>query len=167
MTILRATKKVLRFLPTPPSSALDPSSNALGDWYVNRLVVDRRPILLLLSARSLLPILAPARDLRTLPERLPELVSNRLLRLGISLSIIESEVAAMHPVFVAPTLDRALVGYLVDFAKSAAVYLPINGWDESTLPFVEVKLARTPCHLGKKWIFPDREAPELLAARWG
>ena len=165
--MLRATRKVLRFLPASPTGSLEPSGNALGDWYVNRLVIDRQPILLMLSARTLLPILAPARELRTLPARLPDIVGARLRRMGIPRAIVEAEIAAMVPVFVAPTLDRAVVGYLVDFAKSVAVCLPINGWDETTLPFVEARLAKTPCHLGKEWIFPDRAAPELLVARWG
>ena len=72
----------------------------------------------------------------------------------------------MSPVALAPTNNRAIVGYLVDFAKMTAYLLPIGSWDLSTLETVEVQLARTPCSLNKQLIFPDRAAPELLAARW-
>ena len=48
MVALRATKKVLRLLPKVyTGSEIPPPTNALGDWYVNRLVVDRQPLLLL------------------------------------------------------------------------------------------------------------------------
>lgn len=65
MVVLRATRKLLASLPvtTPPPARSD---TALGDWYVDRLVVDRRPLLLLASVSSLLPIVVPAREVRRL-----------------------------------------------------------------------------------------------------
>jgi uncharacterized protein DUF6933 len=56
MVILRATKKLSSALPashTVPTC----SDTALGDWHVNRIVVDRRPLLLLVRSTSLLPLL--------------------------------------------------------------------------------------------------------------
>ena len=81
MVILRATLKVLHSLPKPTATS-NTSDTALGDWYVNRVVVDRRPLLLLVSSKSLLPMLEPARDVRGLPGRLDLLVAGRLQRLG-------------------------------------------------------------------------------------
>ena len=63
MVILRPTQKLKTLLATgrpAPSS----SDTALGDWYVNRLVVDRQPLLILVSSASLLPLLVPARDVK-------------------------------------------------------------------------------------------------------
>lgn len=165
MIVLRATRKVLCFLPPTQEADPTPSDTALGDWYVNRIVVDAQPLLLFLSSRSLLTIIEPARGLRTLPTRLPELVGARLRRLGIAPSIVEAELAVMNPVLVAPTRDRVALGYLVDFAKAVPVYLPIKAWDTTTLPFVEARLAETPCHLGKT-IFPEMAAKTLLSERW-
>lgn len=165
MIVLRATKKVLRFLDPTGGMEPPPSDTALGDWYVNRIVVDARPLLLFLSSRSLLTILEPARGLRALSRRLPELVGARLRRLGIPGALVEAELAVMQPVLVAPTRDRVALGYLVDFAKSVPFYLPIKSWDTTTLPFVEARLAETPCQLGST-IFPEIEARRLLGDRW-
>lgn len=60
MVRLRATAKVLRSL-TRSEPVETPSDTALGDWYANRLVIDRIPILLMVSSRSLLPVLIRAR----------------------------------------------------------------------------------------------------------
>jgi hypothetical protein len=79
MVVLRATKKLLSKLPAAHSRVAG-SDTALGDWHVNRLVVDRQPLLLLVSSCSLLSILAPARDVRILPNRLATLVASRLRR---------------------------------------------------------------------------------------
>jgi hypothetical protein len=60
MVILRPTKKLTALLPAAQAVPVR-SDTALGDWYVNRIVVDRQPLLLLVSSTSLLPMIVPAR----------------------------------------------------------------------------------------------------------
>lgn len=168
MVVLRSTGKLQASLPAS-SHPVAPSDTALGDWYINRLVIDRQPLLLLVSSCSLLAVLTPARAVRTLPTRLPALIAGRLQRLGVAPQLIDAEIRAMAPVVIAKTGDRSVVGFLVDFAKMIPYYLEAGAWDERTLSSVEAKLARTPCHAGKRFedmIFPDRAAPKLLAERW-
>ena len=168
MVVLRPTRKLLPFLPESPAAGAA-SDTALGDWYVNRLVVDRQPLLILLSSRSLLSILTPARNVRSLPGRLPDLVASRLRRLGIAQRLIDAEITAMATVNIAKTADRSVLGVMVDFAKDIPYHLEIDGWDETTLPFVEARLAETPCYAARRFeevLVPGETAPELLAARW-
>jgi len=168
MVVLRATQRVLRRLPSGPQD-VEESETALGDWYVNRLVVARRPLLLLLSSRSLLGLLTPARDIRLLPAQLPGLVADRLHRLEIPAALIQAEVVAMDPVLTAPTRDRSVLGILVDFTRSIPYYLRPGGWDDAALRRAEDQLAGTPCHASRRSdevVFPDAVAPKLLADRW-
>jgi hypothetical protein len=167
MVTLRPTRKLRSLLPASPVSAR--SDTALGDWYVNRIVVDRQPLLLLVSSTSLLPLLVPARDVRGLPDRLSALIEARLRRFGMEAEVIASERQAMVPVAVAPTVDRSVLGIMVDFAKAVPYYLEAGGWTSETLAGVEARLAETPCHAAlssDRVIFPDRKAPELLRAKW-
>lgn len=169
MVALRRTQKLAWLLPASVEAPAE-SDTALGDWYVNRFVVDHKPLLLLVSSRSLLPILLAARDVRRLPSRLPELVSQRLQRFGVARRWIDAEVAAMSPVVVAKTADRATVGVMVDFAKMVPYHLEAGAWDETALPFIESRLSETPCFSGRRFedvVFPDQATPRLLAARWG
>ena len=53
MVVLRRTRKLERILSVSASLPTQ-SDTALGDWYVNRLTVDRRPLLLLVSSHGLL-----------------------------------------------------------------------------------------------------------------
>jgi hypothetical protein len=166
---LRATQKVLKRLP-PVSADDDLPDTALGDWYVNRLVVDRQPLLLLVSSRSLLAIIEPARNLRELPERLPNLVAQRLKRLGVEGALIEREAMAMHPVRVGPTRDRSVLGTLVDFARTIPVFLPVNDWQLDDLRLVESRLAETPCRVPgsrRGVIFPQDDTPRMMEETWG
>jgi hypothetical protein len=168
MVVLRATQKVMRTLPLSAAES-DASDNALGDWYVNRILIGRQPLLLLVSSKSRLSLLAPARDLKTLPLRLAEMVGERLRRLGVHAHIVASEVAATASVSVGKTLDRSVIGQLVDFAKALAYYLPVDGWDEAMLRATEERLAETPCRASRPFsevIFPRQTAIQLLEITW-
>lgn len=169
MLVLRATAKVLRSLP-PAQQVTTPSDGALGDWYVNRLVIDRQPLVVLVSSTTLLAIIIPGRDLRTLPDRLPGIVAPRLRRLGLPPNVIDAEVATQLPVQVAKTVDPRVLGSLVLFTKELPCHLPIGGWDETSLPFVELKYWDMPCRASgptKGVIHPAEAARRLLSERWG
>ena len=168
MVVLRPTQKLRAVLPM--SAFVGESDTALGDWYVNRLVVDRQPLLLLVSSKSLLPVLVRARDVKALPDHVAGIVADRLVRLGISTSIIDAERQAMSSVKTAATNDRSVLGIMVDFAKAIPYYLEAGGWNDPALEMVEDRLAETPCYAGKpgdQVVYPKERAPELLAARWG
>jgi hypothetical protein len=145
------------------------SDTALGDWYVNRVIVDRQPLLLLVSAASLLPALVRARNVRALPTEIEAIVARRLERMGIARSLFDAERRAMTPVHIAATADRSVLGIMVDFA-SGLPYLLRPGWNDAALGVAEDRLAETPCHAGKaagRVVFPNLKAPELLLAKWG
>lgn len=168
MMVLRATKKVLKSLPVSADEA-GTSEAALGDWYVNRIVVDRQPLLLLVSAESLLLMLTPARDVKNLPQRVARMVEDRLRRLGVDEHLIRAEVAAMDRVHVGPTQDRSVSGQMVNFARVIPHLLAEGEWDDSDLRYVEDKLAEMPCRVSRKHgeaIFPYRAAARLLHEKW-
>jgi hypothetical protein len=166
MVVIRPTRKLQSALPLTRTRGI--SDTALGDWYVNRLVVDRQPLLLLVSAASLLPALVRARNVRTLPAQIEGIVARRLKRLGIADSLIDAERRAMTPVQIAATADRSVLGIAVDFAKGVPWYLGA-GWDDDALGVAEAQLARTPCYAGQashRVVFPDQKAADLLAEHW-
>jgi hypothetical protein len=167
MVIIRPTKRLHSQLPIREVSGM--SDSALGDWYVNRVVVARQPLLLLVSSTSLLPMVVPARDVRTLPERLPSIVEARLRQLGVHAELIAAELRAMHPVVTAATADRSVLGTLTDFAKAMPYYFDALSPGPKSLSGLEAWLAQTPCHsesIGDPVVFPDRKAPNVLRTKW-
>lgn len=168
MVILRRTSRLQSQLPETRAAYAD-SDTALGDCYANRIVVHRTPLLLLISSKSLLPLVLPARDVRTLPDRLASVVRRRLAGLGLAAAVVEAEVSAMVPVVVAKTADRSVLGILVDFAKGAPYYLPERRSSDADLLALETRLEETPCYTSlpfEKVIFPREKTEELLRQRW-
>ena len=114
-------------------------------------------------------MLIPARDVRGLPGRLVTLVEARLKRFGIDARMIAAETQAMASVTIGPTVDRSVLGIMVDFAKAVPYHLEPGEWKEGTLQSVEDRLAKTPCHAARSFervIFPEKKAPEVLRAKW-
>jgi hypothetical protein len=71
---------------------------------------------------------------------------------------IDAEVAAMAPARIAATIDRSVLGVMVDFAKGIPFYVESGHWREKPLEIVEQRLAETPCRSGQKAdrvIFPE------------
>jgi hypothetical protein len=86
--------------------------------------------------------------------------------MGIAEDLIEAEVTAMRPVRVARTIDRAVLGILVDFAKS--IPYRIKSTEASSLSVAEDFLAETPCFVNRRddeVVFPEKHAPKLLS-KW-
>jgi len=167
VVILRPTSRLRKVLPVDELDGTQ-SDTALGDWYVNRIVLDRRPILLLVSSTSLLAALIPAREVAKLPRRVAEVVGQRLARLGVPRPLVDAEVGAMSPVRVAPTTDRSVVGIMVDFAKMLPHVTAVGLSDHSGLMEAEEFLWDNPCFAGKaRVVFPRQRAPDLLRSRWG
>ncbi len=165
--MLRATAKLHKFFELDPVSSLS-TETALGDWYVNRVHLGRQPVLLLICSRTFLPIVIPAKDVRSLPVRLPELVQKRLGRLPIEPSLIEAEVAAMKTVRVSKTEDRSVLGILNEFAKSMKL-IRMYYYPDRTIEELEQSLGETPCTVKtrpKEWIIPNLTTCEVLRDRW-
>lgn len=166
--ILRRTKKLQKQLPASPEP-LSESEGALGDWYANRIVVHRQPLVLLVSSKSLLAVLVRAKGVGGLPKRLPQIIESRLMRLGVDHEFIHQEVGTLDPVQVAPTADRSVVGIMVDYAKMIPYYVR-PGFCDAELAETEERLWGNPCHAGRPSggaVFPDRKTHELLSLRWG
>ena len=168
MLLLRATQRVLKKLP---ESAVDGevSDNALGDWYVNRIVVDRHPLLLFVSSKSLLIMLSFAKALQTLPDRFPGMVADRLRQMDVDWDWIDSEMATMHTVHVGRTRDRSVIAQMNNFARKVPFWLPSDGWDAIDLRIAESKLGEGPYQLKRGFdamIFPHETALRLLREKW-
>jgi len=117
MLVLRCTRKLLRRLRETPVDIAPRSTTTLGDWYANVLFVHRQPIILAVSARTLLPVLVPARDSPSLGPRFAAALAEILVALGVPAHQIREEQRQMAPVVFAATSSRQILGTMNDFDR--------------------------------------------------
>ncbi len=156
MLVLRCTRKLLRRLRETPVDIAPRSTTTLGDWYANVLFVHRQPIILAVSARTLLPVLVPARDSPSLGPRFAAALAEILLALGVPAHQIREEQRQMAPVVFAPTSSRQILGTMNDFDRMLD---PAPG---QSLTSAALELAEAPCGpIGME--SPDRATVALFA----
>lgn len=164
MLIVRATKKLRDKVGGVPAELDEVSTTVLGNWYAN-LLAWRRPHVILVNARTLVPVVTPLAPARSLAERLPDVIADALLALGVAKDVVDSEREHMREVRIGPTLNRSVVGSMNDFAFLADHRRGgAGGLDSLDLGALSKDLAHVPCGpLYKSHTFPDAELHAFLA----
>ena len=114
---LHCTKKLLDRIK-PEIVAPGPSDTALGNWYATVLFW-KPQVALLVSERTLLPVLMPLAPAATLARRFPAHLALILKEHGAPSEFIAQEVWRMDQVRYAKTANRSVVGILSEFVKQA------------------------------------------------
>ena len=158
MLVLRCTQKFLKRVG-PPVAEPPASTTALGDWYAQPLALGHQRYLLLVSGRSRLPMLMPARDTKHVAAYFPAALSRVLEGLDVPAPVISREIAETSEIVIARTASRSGLGTLSDFSQM----LKWRRWaePEPDLTVEAVRLSRTPVGpLRPGW--PDEVTLRLL-----
>ncbi len=161
MVVLRCTVKLLKRLKMEKNPLKDPgpSTTALGDWYANVVYVERQPLVLAVSEKSLLPLLIHARKLDQLPGRLMRTLVERLQRMGLPETVMRQEITRMDPFSYGKTASRSVLGTMNEFT----FMLKCTSSNYPDLNLVDMMdwLSNTLCSpLGLQ--YPAEKAEELL-----
>ena len=117
MFTLRCTGKLLKRLRASPGVDLEPPTTQLGDWYATLVYERTEQLVLCVSERSLLPVVLPAKEARTLVPRFRDALAELLARLGVPPAEIERERAEMADVRIGKTASRQVLGSMNDFLR--------------------------------------------------
>ncbi len=163
---LHCTKKLLDRIK-PEIAEPGHSDTALGNWYATVLFW-KPQVALLVSERTLLPVLMPLAPAASLARRFPAQLALILKEHGISSEFIAQEVWRMDQVRYAKTANRSVVGILNELVKQAEFWLAAYAYekgDDDDLLAISAKLAETPCGpLYKGPVSPDKALHELVKA---
>jgi Domain of unknown function (DUF6933) len=143
MFTLRCTQKLQKRLEINYDESPCLPTTALGDWYANILVLQKRPVVLFVSEKSLLCVLVYARESPTLVPRFRDGVAELLRQLGATNTAIEKEREAMAEVLIGPTRSRSVLGSMNDFVYQVQASADYNS--DRTLLDHQLSLAEMPC----------------------
>ena len=163
---LHCTKKLLDRI-RPEIVAPEPSDTALGNWYATAIFW-KPQVALLVSERTLLPVLMPLAPAATLARRFPAQLALVLKEHNVPSEFIAQEIWRMDQVRYAKTANRSVVGISNEFVKHAEFWLAAYAYekgDDEDLLAISAKLAETPCSpLYKGPVSPDKALHELVKA---
>lgn len=166
MLHLHCTKKLLDRIK-PEIAEPGQSDTALGNWYAT-VMFWKPQVALLVSERTLLPVLMPLAPAATLARRFPAQLALVLKEHGVPSEFIAQEVWQMDQVRYAKTANRSVVGILNEFVKQAEFWLAAYAYekgDDDDLLAISAKLAETPCSpLYKGPVSPDKAIDKLVKA---
>lgn len=161
---LYCTKKLLDRIK-PEIAAPGQSDTALGNWYATVLFW-KPQVALLVSERTLLPVLMPLAPAATLARRFPAQLALVLKEHSAPSEFIAQELWRMGRVQYAKTANRSVVGILNEFVRQAEFWLAAYAYkkgDDDDLLAISAKLAETPCSpLYKGPISPDKALHDLV-----
>ena len=112
MVTLRCTQKLLRRLSVPAKTKTSPPTTVLGDWYATLVHARPQQLVVCMNERTLLVVLVPAREKKSLRARFCEVVTAQLRRLRVPTAAIEAESRAMSELAFGSTASRSLLGCL-------------------------------------------------------
>ncbi len=162
LVALQCTKRLLRRLRADAADAVAPAGNALGHWYANILTINRQPLVLAISERSLLSVVVPGAPFGTLLARVPQALGELLRNLSVPELQVARELAAMSPLIVAATASRKVLGCLNQYAFELEVDFHYH--PNRTLLEREVWLSEN-ISSAIRYSYPRDLALELLAAQ--
>lgn len=162
MFALRCTQKLLDRINLSPDPEPAPPDTVLGDWYANLVRVGRTQLVLAVSERTLLPVVVPAREGRTVARRVAEAIEPMLSSLGVPTDAASAERQAMQDAVIAKTASRRVLGSLNDLAFQLQVGL--QHFPDRSLLAQSMWLAQTPLKLIEH-ASPDRATLAAFAAQ--
>jgi hypothetical protein len=163
--VVHGTRKFLDRVSGPTASPVEPSTNALGDWYAT--VLFWKPhVALFVKESTLLPVLMPFAPAATVIDRFPATVATVLGAHGLSHTFIGHEIAEMTEHRLSMTKNRSVVGIMNEFAYLGGAYRSSDGIGD--LAMLSLRLAETPCGpLYGRHGSPDRELAAFAAQHPG
>ena len=117
MVVIRCTQKMLKRVG-PPDREPPTSTTRLGDWSANLVGVGRQRFVLLVADRTRLPILLPARDLKSIRVPLVDALAHVLLSLNVAAPSVRRELAEMRDGAFATTNNRSVLDTMNDFSNA-------------------------------------------------
>jgi hypothetical protein len=124
------------------SPGLSRSSTQLGDWYGNTVFVGRLRLVIFISEHTMLPVVIPLRESKTIATRFQRALGDVLEALRMPPSVVRQEMDIGGEVAFGPTASRRVVGVLTELAFQAEVHLRSGNY--ANLLELSLKLSGVP-----------------------
>jgi hypothetical protein len=167
MTLIHCTQKLLKELGNPPlqTSANEPNTQGLGNWYANLLRIDRRKCILFTNEKTLSSFMIPKVKKENLTNIFDEFMFNLNMNLteeGFTIEVINRVLQEYHEMGFAKTSNRQVLGVMNDFAYAYQYDIDrTGGLDRVRILEINKQVNRTPSS-PLKYKYPIDKIHEFL-----
>ncbi len=142
MIIIRPTASLATRMKEKLESTDVASTTRMGDWYANDIVLNRKQFILCASSTSRLAVVLDAAPYATLPDRLPDAVSEILRAVGVEESQIQEERVQMNEFKLAKTANKSILGSLKEYKFQLEVAAHLGRLNFSDLLEISLSLSK-------------------------
>jgi len=167
MMALKCTRKLLDLLGGVTTDDPRSPTNALGDWYANRIPTVAGELIVFASERTLLSVAVPIKMMDVLLPAFVTRVYSLLVMIGVSEVIAARECAEMPPIALAKTSSRSILASMNDISHGYQAFAqrPIASGPPG-LSEAELKMSER-LHRPLDYVRPAELARRRLAERYG
>jgi hypothetical protein len=133
----------------------------LGDWHANILFLGRSPHVIAVNDKSLITLVLPLKEARTVLDRWRAEVLRLIGRLGAPEEVLQAEADALQDVVVTRTTSRSSIGYVNEMARHCRGLYEDHG--ELRPEDVDLVMENLPCQVFR-YDVPAQVARRLLGA---
>lgn len=144
MIVFRLTSSLAKKMSLRLSEPQAESTSQLGDWYATDFRLGPRKFILCTSQNGRFPLVIEAAPYKKFPDRLVRELKISLNELGVSQAIVETEISNFDKLQFAKTIDRSVVGTMVDSIKNLGFMNDIGQINPDDRKWMNNYLARTP-----------------------
>jgi hypothetical protein len=160
---LCCTSKLLKRAGFPIQPSTSSPTTALGNWYGNILFFHRVQLLLLVSENSRLAVITPAKEVRSVANRLTLQLKEVLQSLGAEPNWIEAEMHEMETVTYSTTHSKSVLGTMNDYQNQIEAIF--ENLEEMSPLEMAIHLSATP--VGPlQYQSPEKVAIDLLKSAY-
>lgn len=162
MIIIRPTSTLAKKLKVKLGEDKLASSAQLGDWYAKDFRLGRKHFIMCVSSTTRLGVVLSAAPYQSFNKRLKDGVSHLLKHFKINDKEIQEELDQMDSISWGKTINRSILGTLVDYVKSLEYY-PVDYISRFDPLELSIKISGTPCVADGT--FPEDELEKIFSQR--
>lgn len=140
------------------------TSHPLDDWFIDRIIVDRKKIAMIVHAKTIFCFLIPYAEVggaKNIPEYFKARLKELFQRDALPELVLEVDKLFSESTSFTKTVDKKVLGHMNDFKFHAEPYadepLPVNWYDTAE------RINNMPTKGGSKdWMFPVERFNQLL-----